>query len=122
MKIDMRIVAALVGVVVIVIALSYTKTDLGLDSNIDNDLVTLLPGLFVVIAGLALAAGASGVFCVPAMGFVGVGFAVFAGELDTLGILTSDMLSGLTVAQLQLWIIALGLIAGGILMAGRREY
>jgi len=114
MKPYMKIAAAVVMIVVIIITLTYGKTPLGLESDVDTTLATLFPGLFIVTVGFIMVGITRGIYLFPAIGGVGLGFAILFEEMDTLGLITTDMFYGLTIGQLQAWCIILGLVIGGV--------
>jgi len=122
MKDLMKILLSVVMVLVVVLFLIYGKTILSLDTSIDTDLISLMPGVTVVVVGFIMAAYTGGAFRFPSIAIVGVGFAILIGELDDLGMITATMLEGLTVAQLQLYCVVLGLLFGGVIgYLGSRE-
>ena len=51
---------------------------------------------------------------------VGLGLCYFINSADTLGLITVEMLSGLTIGELQIWIMGLSTILGGISYAYSR--
>ena len=86
----------------------------GVPADSADTMITLFPGLLVVIVaiyGFRDSRGLGRVACMIGMGF---GLCYFVDSADTLGLVSAEMLSGLTVGQLQIWIMALSTILGGI--------
>ena len=117
---ELKVVTAALMVVVVFLALFYFGDQLGFATNIETEFVQVLPGLFIFIVGMLIVATVKGVFTLPGMMIVGVGVAYLFGTLDTMGYITSQMLTGLTIAQLQLWIIIISTLFGAIAAAYTR--
>lgn len=114
MKTYLKIVSAIIMIVVLILTLVYGKDMLGFSSDVDTTITSLLPGIFIVSTSFIFLSVIRGIFYFPAMGALGVGFAVLLGEMNDLSLISSDMLSGLTIGQVQVWCIVLGLVFGGI--------
>ena len=117
---ELKVVTAALMVVVVFLALFYFGDQLGFATNIETEFVQVLPGLFIFIVGMLIVATVKGVFTLPGMMIVGVGVAYLFGTLDTMGYITAQMLTGLTIAQLQLWIIIISTLFGAIAAAYTR--
>ena len=113
-RMDVQIVAIAVLFVVMVMFLMVSKDTLRLPPTIDEDFIRLLPGIVVVVLGLYLTATTRNYFSIASMFAVGIALAFLVGEMDDLGMVTVDMLNGLTVDQLQLWIVVVSTILGGV--------
>jgi hypothetical protein len=109
-----KIAAVAVSLVAVVATLTYGKTVLGLAADIDVSFAVLLPGLAIVGVGCVMVAITPGVFKFPSFFMIGLGVAVLLGEMNSLSLLTPTMLEGLTVAQLQVWVIVVSLIFGAL--------
>lgn len=107
-------VLPIVSLVVVFLAMFYFAEDLGFDADMDTDFLQILPGLAAFVIGITLFAITKGMFAFPALMVVGMGLAHLFGTLDTMGMITSQMKTGLTIAQIQLWIIVIFSLVGGI--------
>jgi len=111
---ELLTVLPIVSLVVVFLAMFYFADDLGFDADIDTDFLLLLPGLAAFVIGITLFAITRGMYAFPALMVVGIGLAQLFGTLDTMGMITSQMKAGLTIAQIQLWIIVIFSLVGGI--------
>lgn len=114
---ELLTVLPIVSLVVVFLALFYFADNLGFDSDIDEDFLLVLPGLGAIVIGLALFAITRGMFAFPSLIVVGFGMAHLFGTLDTMGMLTTELKAGLTIEQIQLWIIVISALVGGIVNA-----
>ena len=105
--------------IVILIAGFWVLTEygsvLGLDSEVANGFITLLPGIALIAVGIITLYKMSGPMLTMSGFTLGLGFAYIFGVLDTLGILTTQILSGLLLWQVQLIIILVFSIGGLII-------
>lgn len=101
----------------------YAITDLGFDSQIAEDLMNVVPGLFFFIIGMAIISqGDLGhPVTVGAFAFMGVGMGFFLNELYTVGIVTDSMLNPATLIQVQELIILGCVMIGGVAWASSRR-
>jgi len=113
----MKIATLILIIVVTFLTLFYSGDILGLSPTIDSDYITLVPGLFIFIIGAGATWTVRGVYQFASMSCVGIGVAILIGDMHTLGLVTEELLAGLTLAQLQLWTIVISGIAGGIIVA-----
>ncbi len=107
-------VLPVVSLIVVFLAMFYFGEDLGFDADMDTDFLRLLPGLAAFVIGMTLFVITKGMFAFPALMVVGVGLAHLFGTLDVMGMITTEMKTGLTIAQMQLWIIVIFSLVGGI--------
>ena len=87
---------------------------IGVPADSAETMFTLFPGLLVIlisIYGFRESRGLGRVACMIGLGF---GLCYFIDSADTLGLITAEMLSGLTVGEAQIWIMAISTILGGI--------
>lgn len=95
--------------------------DFGLSATISDDLIAVLPGLFVSIIGIiAVSQTTNSPLIIGGFGVVGIGMAVLLSEAYTAGIIVDAMLGGATIAQCEVIIIILGLMLGAVAYAGSR--
>lgn len=117
-------VIPVVSLIVIFLALFFFGEDLGFDADMDTDFLLVLPGLAGIVIGLGLFALTRGTFAFPSLMIVGFGLAYLFGTLDNMGMITDLMKTGLTIEQIQLWIIVLFGLTGGVVnaiaLSGRR--
>ena len=78
-------------------------------------LVDLLPGLLIIGFSIYLLTINQRPVRMGGCIVLGVGLAAFLGAADLQGIITAEMLSGLTVPQLQLWTVIVSTIFGFLL-------
>ena len=92
----------------------------GLPADSADTLITLFPGVFVVIVSIYALQESKGMGRIPCMIGIGLGLCYFINSADTLGLVSAELLSGLTVGELQIWIMGLSTIFGGIAYAYSR--
>lgn len=92
----------------------------GLPADSADTMITLFPGLFIIIIAIYAFSDSRGVGRVACMIGIGLGLCYFIDSANTAGLVTIEMLSGLTVGQLQIWIMGLSTILGGISYAYSR--
>lgn len=110
-------VIPIISLVIIFLALFYFGDELGFDTDIDVDFLQVLPGLVGVVIGLALFALTRGTYAFPSLMLVGFALAFLFGTLDDMGMITTELKVGLTIEQIQLWIIVLFGLTGGVVNA-----
>ena len=125
MKMSKTSVLMFAGVVLAILAVVAFlvlngDTMLGLDSSLKNTVIALMPGGVLLIAGLGVMVKARGVVAVAAGGFTGIAAAYLLGALNGLSMLSPEMMSGLTLVQIQAWAVLMGIIVGGIVTAASR--
>ena len=114
---ELMAVIPVLSLIVVFLALFYLGEGLGFDSNLDTDFMQVIPGLAIFVIGIAILFISKGILSFPCLMFIGVGVAYTFGTLDTMGMITTQMKSGLTIDQIQLWIIVIFGFLGGILNA-----
>jgi len=90
---------------------------IGLPADAAETMITLFPSIFVIIVSIYGFSDSQGLGRVASMIGLGFGLCYFIGAADTAGLVTVEMLSGLSVYQLQLWIMILSTIGGGVAYA-----
>jgi len=112
------VVMIAVFMTIIVIILFFAggyASDFGLSATIANDLLAVLPGLFVSIIGIIAVSQAKGSpLIIGGFGAVGIGLAVLLSEAYTAEIIVDAMLGGATIAQCEIITIILGLVLGAV--------
>jgi len=116
-KADLKIVMMVISFVVIIIFLMSYGDRIGLEADVELDFLQLFPGLFAILVGFGIVARTRGTFAFPGLFAVGLGFAYTFEVMYDMGLITTIMLSGLTIGELQLWVIVIATIMGGIVTA-----
>ena len=115
-KIDTKIVAIIFSVIFLFLTLFYIGGTLGLDAAVATDFLQIVPGLSIFAVGLVILSRLRGIFFLPGFGTLGIGVAVLAEEMHTLGIINDAMIHNLAIGEFQLLVIVLSFILGAILM------
>jgi hypothetical protein len=114
----------IIGIAVIllcfVIFLYFAGPYLGLNNVILTDFIYLMPGLLVFAIGITVVFVARGIASIPAAFFCGVGLAILIGNMNTLGLITTQMLSNLSLISAQVWIIIFMTMVGMLIAAATR--
>jgi len=116
-KSELQAVAIGAMFVIMIVALVLVKDELGFDTSIDINFTQIMPPLSGIAIGLILVAYTRGVFGLPGLFMVGLCLVYLCNILDDMGMLTTQMLSGLTVPQFNVWVLLICTIAGSILSA-----
>jgi len=85
---------------------------IGVPADAADTMITLFPGLLAITISIYGFFESQGLGRVASMIGLGFGLCYFLSSADTLGLVTAEMLNGLTVDQLQIWIIAITTILG----------
>jgi len=112
---DWKIVAAVGMFIAIFYFLISYSTNLGFDTDIGTDFIVVFPGLFVSIVGFLVVARISGLYSLPGMAAVGIGIAFLMEALYDLGYITTQMMTGLTIGEIQMWVIIIACFCGAII-------
>ena len=91
-----------------------------IDATVGQSLFTLLPGFIITTVCIYVTAGASGVGRLGGCIGLGIGLSYLLDAVDGLGLITVEMLSGLTVPQVQLWTMILATLMGAIMYGTSR--
>jgi len=116
-KLDFKIAASVLLVAVIFMFLLYAGEGLGIDSEVMNDIIIVLPGLSVIVVGcLILGTVRTPSFLLPGLGAIGVGFAILLGEMNDAGMVVDTFVAnGFPLIGLQGFSIVFCLIVGAML-------
>ena len=104
----------LIVLLVTIIYVAKYPTNLGLPSSLTDDLIDIMPGLIVSFLSLKGYRDARGPAGSLAFFTFSIGMAFFVDAAYDIGLVTSSMLDGSTIAELQTWIIILGGVLSGI--------
>ena len=113
MKIDLKMVGAVAALLALIAFLVYGGDSLGLETDVETDLIALLPGIGIFVVGMFLVPQ-GGLFALPGLGAMGVGLAFLLEEMYNLELISTEMLQGLTIGEVQLWCIVLSLLIGAV--------
>lgn len=112
------VVMIAVFMTIIVIVLFFAggyAADFGLSATIGDDLLAVLPGLFVSIIGIiAVSQASDSPLIIGGFAAIGIGLAVLLSEAYTAGIIIDAMLGGATIAQYETIVIIVGLLLGSV--------
>ena len=101
------------GLILVAYAILVVNPGLiGLPANAAQDMYTLFPSIFVLIITVYALKESKGLGKVASGIGVGFGVAYLIDATNTLGLITAEILHGLTVYQLQLWAMVLGTVGG----------
>lgn len=114
-KFDYAPIATTVLIVVIFMFIVLTPGTVNMSAGAGSTLISLLPGIFISLICLYVIAETGGYATVPAVMGLGMGICFLVGEADTLGLVADAMLGGLTVGQVQIWIMLMASLLGGVL-------
>ena len=100
------------------LGLFYTGTEIGLESDVTQDFIMVMPGLFIFAVGaiFIVLVGLS-IYALPAFGVTGIGLALLFEYMSNQGLISDQLLSGLSVGDVQLIIIIFGFLIGAIVGA-----
>jgi len=115
--IDIRFILIMALLIVIVMAFLYLGVDLGFNAMATSDFLNVLPYLFFFILGLYIIITIGGMYMLPAFGILGFGLAGLLREMWVLGMVTPEMMTGLTIEEIMFWTVLISLIFGGVLTA-----
>jgi len=119
-KIDIAPIAVTIFVIMIFWYISQNPNVINMSSGAGLTLLTLFPALFVGFISLLGISQSKGYFSVPSVMVLGMSLCFFIGEADSLGLVSNSMLGGLTISQVQIWVMAMATLLGGCLYAYQR--
>lgn len=114
-KSNLDIIAA--GGVIILMFFFIYRYGGGVNLNIDigSKLFNLFPGLIIVIACMFITTRTRGVGTLGGTLGMGIGFCYLIERANNIGLVTVEMLSGLTIFQIQIWTMIIATIIGAII-------
>jgi len=111
-------IIASTGIITVILFFIYRyHTYVNIDSTVGGVLFSLLPGFIVVAVCVYVTAESRGVSKLGGTLGMGVGLCYLLYSADVEGLITTRMLSGLTIPQLQIWIMIIATITGSIIYA-----
>jgi len=114
-RFDFAPIAITVLIIVVFFFIVTNPGVINMSSGAGSTLMTLFPGIFISLICLYTIAETGGYYTVPAVMGLGMALCYLLGEADTLGLVVDAMLGGLTVSQVQIWIMAMSALFGGVL-------
>ena len=106
--------------IIIFLAITAYPTVIQLDTSIGITLTKLFPTLFLVCIGIYFLATSDRTGKFGSMICLGLGLCLFLDQVEVLGLISTEMLSGLTILQIQTWTMALSVIFGAILFSSSK--
>jgi len=119
-KTNIAPIAMTILVVILFWYISQNPSVINMSSGAGLTLLTLFPGLFVGFISLMGIAQSEGYFSIPSVMLLGMSLCYFVGEADSLGLVSTSMLGGLSISQAQIWIMAMATLLGGTLYAYKK--
>jgi len=119
-KIDIAPIAMTIFVIMIFWYISQNPGLINMSSGAGLTLVTLFPALFVGFISLLGISQSNGYYSIPSVMLLGMSLCFFIGEADGLGLISNSMLGGLTINQVQIWVMAMATLLGGCLYAYKK--
>lgn len=111
-------VIAASGIIIAMFFFLYQYHDIvNVDPTVANTLFALLPGFIIVSACVYVTAEGGGVGKLGGSMGIGIGLCYLLHATDTEGLITAEMLSGLTIPQLQIWTMIIATLLGTIMYA-----
>jgi len=114
-KVDIAPIAVTILVIMLFWYISQNPNVINMSSGAGLTLLTLFPAMFVGFISLLGISQSKGYFSVPSVMLLGMSLCFFIGEADSLGLVSTSMLGGLTLSQVQIWIMAMSVLLGGAL-------
>ena len=119
-RFDFAPIAITVLIIVVFMFIVMNPSTVNMSSGAGSTLMTLLPGIFISLICLYTIAETGGFYTVPAIMGLGMSLCYLLGEANTLGLVVDAMPGGLTVSQLQIWVMLMATLLGGTLYAYQR--
>lgn len=114
---DIRFIFIIAVLIVMIMVFLYIGVDFGFNATSTSDYLAVLPYLFFFIIGLYIIVSIGGIYMLPAFGILGFGVAGLLREMWVLGMITVEMMTGLSIDDIMFWTVLIALIFGGILTA-----
>jgi len=119
-RFDFAPIAITVLIIVVFMFIVMNPGTVNMSAGAGSTLMTLLPGIFISLICLYTIAETGGFYTVPAIMGLGMSLCYLLGEANTLGLVVDAMLGGLTISQLQIWVMLMATLLGGTLYALQR--
>jgi hypothetical protein len=116
-SLDIRFILIIAILIVMVMAFLYLGVNFGFNISSTADYLAVFPYLFFFIIGLYIIVSIGGMYMLPAFGILGFGVAGLLKAMYDRGMITPEMMTGLSIDQIMFWTVLIALIFGGILTA-----
>ena len=113
-KNEVYIMVFVTGLVVFAYAMAYDPSLFDIPASNVTSFINLFPGLIVSCIGIFFLSQSEGQGKFAGFLSLGVGINILLGYMNTESLLTSEILLGLTVPQLQLWTMVLSVLFGAV--------
>lgn len=111
-------IIATLGVIIVMFYFVFTYfADVDIDATVGPALFRLLPGFIIIAISIYVTAQTGGMGRLGGMMGTGIGVCYFLNAADLEGLITVEMLSGLTVPQIQIWTMIISTVLGFVLYA-----
>lgn len=111
-------IIATFGIIVGILFFIYKYYSIvNIDFSVATTLFALLPGFLIVASGIYVVAESNGVGRLGGMMCFGIGFCYLLYAANTQGIITPEMLTGLTIPQIQIWVMIISTLVGSMIYA-----
>jgi hypothetical protein len=114
---DIRFIFIIAVLIVMIMVFLYIGVDFGFNVSSTSDYLAILPYLFFFVIGLYIIVSIGGIYMLPAFGILGFGVAGLLNAMFDQGMITPEMMTGLTIDQIMFWTVLIALMFGGILTA-----
>lgn len=116
---DTRFIFIIAVLIVMAMVFFYLGVPIPFGFNVSStaDYLAVLPYLFFFIIGLYIIVSIGGIYMLPAFGILGFGVAGLLKAMYDRGMITPEMMTGLSIDQIMFWTVLIALIFGGILTA-----
>lgn len=111
-KFDARYVWVFLSMIVFFLAIARYPDAMHINSSVGMTLTTLFPGLLLTSMAIYMFSRSDRQGAFGGMMFIGMAMAVFIGMAGTNGLITVEMIAGLTIQQVQIWVMAFSVIIG----------
>ena len=114
---DLRFVFIIAVLIVMIMVFLYIGVDFGFNISSTADYLAVLPYIFFFVIGLYVIVAIGGIYMLPAFGILGFGVAGLLKAMFDRGMITPEMMTGLTIDQIMFWTVIIAILFGGILTA-----
>lgn len=114
---DVRIPLIAGIMIFMVLIFVYVGGDFGFSATSAKDYIAIIPSMIFIIGGLYIVVKIGGMYSFPALSMMGIGLAILLKSMYDNGYITVQMMSGLTIAQIQFWCVIIAGLAGAIVAA-----
>lgn len=115
---ELKIPMAIGLTIAIILILNYTGTAIGLESDVTTDFVMIMPGLFLfAVAAVVVVSIGKSIYALPAFTVAGITLALLFEYMYDQSLISSQIMSGMSVGDVQLILIVFGFLMGSVVAA-----